>query len=149
MAVARAAGDYELVNRAARILRVVPEPGWQAIERDVVAAVRATPRGGWPLDVVDPEPGGARGVIRVSDLALTNLLSRALRDDPDYAVVDIRAESNDFVLLDVSLDLSCRYRSQAKVAARRVRERAAAIIADVVGDPVAASITVNVVDVHR
>lgn len=149
MALARSEGQYELVNRAARILRVVPEPGWHAIERDVVAAVRSTPRGGWPLDVDDPEPGGARGVLRVSDLALTNLLSRALRNDPDYTVVDLRADSNDGVLNDVSIDVSCRYLADAQNAAQRVRDRAAAVIADVIGATVVPTITVTVTDVHR
>lgn len=148
MAIARSDGDYELVGRAARILRVVPEPGWQEVERDVVAAVRATPRGGWPLDVVDPQPGGARGVIRVSDLALTSLLSRALRNDSDYLVTDIRAESRDNALLNVSIDLSCRYLADAQDAARRVRGRSAAVVADVIGET-AADISVTVTDVHR
>ena len=149
MALARSEGEYELVNRAARILRVVPEPGWQAIERDVIAAVRTTPRGGWPLDVVDPEPGGARGVLRVSDLALTNLLSRTLRGDLDYKVTDIRAQSRDGALLDVSIDLSCRYLADAQGAALRVRERCASVVADVIGEVADASITVAVTDVHR
>lgn len=149
MAVARAVGDYELVNRAARILRVVPEAGWHAIERDVIAAVRTTPRGGWPLDVVDPETDGAPGVLRVSDLALTNLLSRALRDDPDYIVVDLRAESNDSVLQGISIELSCRYLADANAAAQRVRERSAAVVADVIGTSAAVAIAVAVTDVHR
>lgn len=144
-----AVGDYELVGRAARILRVAPEPGWQEIESDVIAAVRAIPRGGWPLAVADPGPPGARGVIRVSDLVLTGLLSRSLASDPDYIVLDIRAFSEDEVLQAVSIDLACRYLSDAPAAAQRARARSADVVDAVVGRTAAVSIDVTVTDVYR
>jgi hypothetical protein len=144
-----AVGDYELIGRAAEMLRVAPEPGWRAIEADVVAAVRATPRGGWPLVVEDPDPYGLPGIIRVSDLVVTNLLSRVLTGDPDYAVVDLRADSDDGVLQGVSVDLSCRYLVDVNAVAQRVRTRCAEVIGRVVGTNIAPPITVRVIDVHR
>jgi hypothetical protein len=144
-----AVGDYELIGRAAEMLRLTPEPGWRAIEADVVAAVRATPRGGWPLVVEDPDPYGAPGEIRVSDLVVTSLVSRVLAGDPDYALTDIRAESDDGVLQRVSIDLSCRYLVDVNAVAQRVRTRCAEVVERVVGANIAPPITVRVVDVHR
>jgi len=144
-----AVGDYDLVGRAAEILRVAPEPGWRAIERDVLAAVRATPRGGWPLDVEDPDPAGARGVIRVSDLALTGVLSRALAGDPDYRVLDIGADSDDGVLQGVRVEVSCRYLADAHAVGLRIRQRCALVLLDVIGGSVPAPVAVTVGDIHR
>lgn len=38
-----AIGDYDVLARASRDLRAMPEPGWVAIEARVIDAVRATP----------------------------------------------------------------------------------------------------------
>jgi len=143
-----AIGDYELTGRAARILREVPEPGWRAVERRVIAAVRATPRGGWPLDVEDPNPG-ALGTIRVSDLVLSTLLSRELAGDPDYVVTGIDVTSEGSVLLGISIQLSGRYLSELPSVTDRITGRCEAVLANVLGRTADVAITVTVIDVHR
>lgn len=144
-----AIGDYDAIDRAGRVLRVLPEPGWEAIEDDVIAAVRSTPRGGWPLLVEDPVPGTAAGVLRVSELVLGALLSRALADDPDFAVTDIRIQSEESVLHAVSIELSGRYLSDLTAVVGRARARCEEVVAEVIGDMPGLSISVTVTDVHR
>ncbi len=148
-----AVGDYHnhetTYRRARQILRAVPEPGWQAIESSVVAAVRATPRGGWPLEVDDPDAGAASGVLRVSDLALGAALSRALRGDPDFVVTDIEQPSDDGVLQRVSIFIRGRSGADLTAAAGRARRRAAAVVADVLGSSRVPEVEIEVTDVHR
>jgi len=144
-----AVGDYDAIDRAARVLRVLPEPGWRAIEDDVIAAVRRTPRGGWPLLVEDPSPGTAEGILRVSELVLGALLSRALADDPDYRVTDIRIGSEEAVLHSISIELSGRYLADLPAAVERARALCEDVVADVIGDIPGLSIDVSATDVHR
>ncbi|BBX10639.1 hypothetical protein [Mycolicibacterium aichiense] len=144
-----AIGDLEIYDNAGRLLRAVPEPDWQAIEPAVLAAVRATPRGGWPLTVVDPEPDAASGRIRVSDLVLTAALSRALAGEPDCFVDRIEATSNDEVLQGVQIQLSGLYGADLVTVTERVRQRAESVLSDVIGPGTAVPISVTVVDVHR
>lgn len=142
-----AIGDYDAIDRAARRLRGVPEPGWQTIEQNVIAAVRATPRAGWPIDVDDPGPD-VPGRLRVGDLVVSSLLSRALFGDPDFVVTDIDITSEDAVLQKVLITLSGRYGADLSTAATRARAIAAAVVDDVVGRRPDAEITVTVQDVH-
>jgi hypothetical protein len=144
-----AIGDLEIFDNAGRLLRAVPEPQWQAIEPAVLAAVRATPRGGWPLAVEDPEPGTAPGRIQVSDLVLTAALSRALAGQPDYLVDRIEATSDDEVLQGIQIQLSGLYGADLVSVTERVRERAEGVLADVIGPGTAVPVSVTVVDVHR
>lgn len=144
-----AIGDYDAIDRAARVLRVLPEPGWDAIEDDVIAAVRSTPRGGWPLLVEDPFPGTAVGVLHVSELVLGALLGRALVGDPDFDVTDIRIGSEESVLQTISIELSGRYLADLPAAVERARRRCHDVVADVIGDLPGVSISVTVTDVHR
>lgn len=144
-----AIGDYDAIDRAARVLRVLPEPGWQAIEDEVIAAVRLTPRGGWPLLVEDPLPGTAAGILRVSELVLGTLLSRALADDPDYRVTDIRIESEESALQTISIELSGRYLTDLQAAVERVRTQCERVVADVIGHTPGVAISVTVTDIHR
>lgn len=146
-----AIGDYEVVNRASRVLRAAPEPGWSAIQDRVIAAVRATPRGGWPITVVDPEPGSAPGRLQVSDLALRAAIARALRDDPDLGLSSIDVTLDEDVLRTVSIEVSGRFGTDLNAAAARVRAIAATVVEDVVGhvDDHDVVIDVTVGDVHR
>lgn len=143
-----AIGDYDAIDRAARRLRDEPEPGWAAIEQTVVAAVRATPRAGWPIDVDDPQPG-VPGRLRVSDLAVSAHLSRALAGDPDFVVTDIAVVSEGSVLQAVSVTLSGRYQSDLVAAAHRARRAVDTVLADTVGPRPDAAVSVSVRDVHR
>ena len=144
-----AIGDYDAINRAARVLRVLPEPGWDAIEDDVIAAVRSTPRGGWPLLVEDPLPDTAPGIIRVSELVLGTLLSRALAGDADFAVTDIRIGSDESVLQSVSIELSGRYHADLPSAVERAHTRSLHVVAEIIGDMPGLTVEVTVTDVHR
>lgn len=149
MAVGDYHGDEDVLRRAPRVLRAAPEPGWQALQSKVLAAVRATPRGGWPLDVDDPQPATATGVLRVSDLVLGTALSRALRGDPSYQVTDIDITSEDGVLQGVSVTISARYGADLTAAGARIRRQAAAVVADIVGPTSVPAIEVDVTDIHR
>lgn len=142
-----AIGDHDVLARASRVLRAAPEPGWHAIEDRVLAAVRATPRGGWPIEVVDPEPD-AHGRVRVSDLALKTLISQTVSADPDVTLVDVDVVLDGETLRAVRIDVSGRYRSDLPAAATRIRARALAVVEDTIGrDDVEVSVTVT--DVHR
>lgn len=142
-----AIGDYDATTRAARVLRALPEPGWRAIHDDVIAAVRSVQRGGWPLRVRDPRPGSEPGMLRVSDLAVSSALSRALAGDEDFAVLGIEVASEDEVLQLISVQLSCRYLSALSSVVERVRRTAESVLDDAVGS--IPPIDISVVDIHR
>jgi len=146
---AKATGKSDVLARAARLIRTHGEPGWDAIADSVIAAVRATPRIGWPLAVDDPHPGGVSGVLTVSDVVLSTLLSRALGGDDDYEVADIVVHSKDGYLQGISVDLRGRYLADLAAAAQRVSARVEAVVADVVGDRPELPVTVTVVDIDR
>jgi len=141
----------EPLARAARVLRSVPEPGWTAIEDDVIDAVRAIPRGGWPLAVVDPAPGTAQGTITVSDTVLRTALARALRGDADHMLTAVLLDVDDEgrVLRGVHIDLAARYGADVHAAAERALEVAASVVTDVIGAVDGVAIDVAVTDVFR
>jgi hypothetical protein len=142
------ADEDDVTVRAARTLQDQPEPGWFQIRDAVIASVRSTPRGGWPLLVDDPRPGTATGVVHVSGLVLGALLSRALADDPEYAVTDIDLTVEDSLLQGISIELSARYRAQLPPVINRVRARCRAVVAEVIGAAARIPIHVTVSDVH-
>lgn len=142
-----AIGDYDVVGRAARILREAPEPGWRAIENRVIDAVRATPRSGWPLDVTDPDGGVIPGALRVSDLVLHMRLVDALTGDPDFVVTDVEIASTDTTLERVAIHLTGRYGAVLPAAGARAEAACRAVLADVVGSVTQVTVTVIVDDV--
>lgn len=143
-----AIGDYDVLARASRDLRAMPERGWVAIEQRVIDAVRATPRGGWPLDAVDPRPGDAPGRIEVSDLVLRAGLARALRSLPDLTLVDVAVALDEKTLRAVRIDVSGRFGADLSATAARARALAAGVIAEVLGTE-GVDIDIVVSDVHR
>ncbi|KGI66375.1 hypothetical protein MJO55_01355 [Mycolicibacterium rufum] len=143
-----AIGDYDVLARASRDLRAMPERGWVAIEQRVIDAVRATPRGGWPLDVVDPRPGDAPGRIEVSDLVLRAGLARALRSLPDLTLVDVAVALDEKTLRAVRIEVSGRYGADLSATAAQARTLAAGVIAEVLGTE-DVDIDIVVSDVHR
>ncbi len=143
-----AIGDYDVLARASRDLRAMPERGWVAIEQRVIDAVRATPRGGWPLDVVDPRPGDAPGRIEVSDLVLRAGLARALRSLPDLSLVDVAVALDDKTLRAVRIEVSARYGADLTATADRARTLAAGVIAEILGTE-GVDVDIVVADVHR
>lgn len=144
-----AIGDYDVLARASRTLRAVPERGWPAVERRVIDAVRATPRSGWPVAVVDPRPGQAPGRIEVSDLVVRAALARVLRSMPEVKLVDISVIVDDAVLQEVRVEVSGRYGTDLTVTAEHVRAQAVAVITEVVGDAAGVAIDIAITDVHR
>ncbi|MDG4663740.1 hypothetical protein [Mycobacterium sp. 236(2023)] len=141
--------EDDVTIRAARKLQGQPEPGWHQIRDAVITSVRSTPRGGWPLLVEDPHPGTAAGIMRVSGLVLGALLSRALADDPDYAITGIDMTVEDTLLQGISLELSARYPAELPPVISRVRARCHAVVAEVIGAAAGVPIHVTVSDVHR
>lgn len=147
--MAMTGNDNDVAIRAAHALQAQPEPGWYQIRDAVIASIRSTPRGGWPLLVEDPRPGTAAGIMRVSGLVLGALLSRALADDPDYAVTDIDMTVEDSLLQGISLEISARYPAELPPVISRVRARCDAVVAEVIGATAPVPIHVTVSDVHR
>jgi hypothetical protein len=143
-----AIGDYDVLARASRELRAMPERGWVAIEQRVIDAVRATPRGGWPLAVVDPRPGDAPGRIEVSDLVLRAGLARALRSLPDLTLVDVAVALEEKTLRAVRIEVSGRYGADLTGTADRARTLATGVIAEILGTE-GVDIDIVVTDVHR
>lgn len=147
-----ALGDHharDALNDARRLLRAAPEPGWDALEPRVMAAVRATPRGGWPLDVDDPDPDAAPGVIKVSDLVLGAALGRALREDSGFDVIDLVIDSGEGALRGISVQIAGRYGADLMAAADRVRAIAVEVVTEVLGSSFEFSVDVRVSDVRR
>ncbi|WP_156618400.1 hypothetical protein [Mycobacterium sp. 852013-51886_SCH5428379] len=143
-----AVGDRHMLAQAARVLRTASEPGWDALEARVIDAVRATPRGGWPIAVADPRPGPADGVLAVSDLVVRSLLARTLRADGEVAPLDIEVDVADGVLRAVRVRLVGRYGADLRAATARALDRCTNVLADVIG-PTPAVVEVAVVDVDR
>lgn len=135
-------------NRAACALQAQPEPGWFQIRDAVIDAVRSTLRGGRPILVEDPRPGSDAGILRVSGLVLGALLSRALAEDPDYAVTDIELTVDDDRLHSISIDLSARYLAEFSPVVNRVRARCHAVVAGAIGASTDVPIHLHVRDVH-
>lgn len=144
-----AIGDHDVLARASRELRAMPERGWPAVERRVIDAVRTTPRSGWPVAVVDPHPGQAPGHIEVSDLVVRATLARALRSFANVKLIDIAVTVEDKALRGVRIEVSGRYGSDLSATAERARAQAVAVILEVIGDAGGVAIDVVVTDVHR
>ena len=146
------ASDVELVGplaRARRVMQGTPEPGWDAIEQRVIAAVRDTPRGGWPLTVVDPDPDSARGVIVVTDRAVKAYVAHVLRGDPDYAVGAIDVLADEMTVVAMRVELTGRYDADLNAVARRVLAVSTRAMDEAIGNASAVPIEVVVTDVHR
>jgi len=143
-----AIGEYDVVGRAARVLRTQPEPGWDRIENSVIDAVRATARSGWPLSADDPDPA-TPGALSVSDLVLSTELSRALAGADDLIVTDIHISSAGTEVREVLIELSARYLTDLAALTERVSQICSAVIADVIGPGRDVPLRVIVSDVHR
>lgn len=141
-----------LLARAGQALRELSEPGWDRIADTVIAAVRNTPRSGWPVAAEDPEPQKPPlpGSIAVSDLVIRAALAAALRIDEICAPsgVDVHLDGTD--LQRISIEITGRYGNRLTEVADHVRGIAATILHDLLG--VAAlghQIDVAVVDIVR
>jgi len=144
-----AIGNYDVLSRASRELRALPERGWMAVEQRVIDAVRATPRGGWPLEVVDPHPGQAPGRIEVSDLVLRAGVARAVRPIAQLLLVDVAVTLLDKTLRGVRVELSGRYGADLVAATARARTLVTAAIVEIVGDAGTLDVDIAVTDIHR
>ena len=130
------------LSRAGVLLREVTEPGWDRIADTVIEAVRATPRGGWPLRTTDSTDGG---VLAVSDLVLRGVLARALRLDQLCvpSLIDVAVE--DAELKRIRIELTARYGSELRAVVDQVRTAAAAVVEDLLGDVAGAADLIDVV----
>jgi hypothetical protein len=141
-----------LLSRAGQALRELSEPGWDRIADTVIAAVRNTPRSGWPITAEDPDPHDPPlpGSIAVSDLVIRAALAAALRVDQICmpTAVDVALDGTD--LNRIKVEITGRYGNQLTEVADHVRGVAATILDDLLG--VAAlghQIDVAVVDIVR
>jgi len=125
------------LSRAASFLRATPEPGWDAISDQVLAAVRAAPRHGWPLHAA-PIPGDtAPGSIHVSDHALRAVLARELRRRYLCRPTEITFtfdEQDDRRLRGVHLNIIGTYGTELRELGDQIRATVAEIVRDVLGD---------------
>jgi hypothetical protein len=151
MAISREDPVGSLLVHAGQALRELAEPGWDRITDSVIRAVRNTPRSGWPLHAVDPNPTQPPipGGIEVSDLVLRAVLARALRVDNGYAAtaIDISIEGTD--LHRICIEITSRYGSRLATVADQVRTTAAAVIDDILGPRGEHHIDVIVTDIVR
>lgn len=141
-----------LLSRAGQALRELSEPGWDRIADTVIAAVRNTPRSGWPVTAEDPDTSESSvpGCIAVSDLVIRAALAAALRVDQicTPSAVDVHLDGTD--LQRISVEITGRYGNQLTEVADHVRSVAATILDDLLG--IAAlghQIDVAVVDIVR
>lgn len=124
-----------LLSRAGQALRELGEPGWDRIADTVIAAVRNTPRSGWPLTVEDPDPQPSpqAGCLAVSDLVVRSALAAALRLDQICipTAVDILIDGTD--LNRIKVEIAGRYGDRLTDVADHVRELAATVLDDLLG----------------
>ena len=141
-----------LLSRAGQALRELGEPGWDRIADTVIAAVRNTPRSGWPVTAEDPDPQQPPlpGCIAVSDLVIRAALAAALRVDRicTPSAVDVHLDGTD--LQRISVEITGRYGNQLTEVADHVREIAASILDDLLGAAALGhQIDVAVIDIVR
>ena len=123
-----------LLARAGQALRELSEPGWDRIADTVIAAVRNTPRSGWPLTVEDPDPHPSQaGSLAVSDLVVRSALAAALRLDQICipTAVDILTDGTD--LTRITVEIAGRYGDQLTDVAEHVRQLAHNVLDDLLG----------------
>lgn len=122
------------LSRAGKVLRELPDPGWDALAGSVIDAVRAAPRGGWPLKVHDrtaeiPSPD----LITVSDLVLRGALARALRFDQVAVSSIIELFSDGEELRRIRIELTGRYGTELHEVVDTARAVAVAVVDDLLG----------------
>lgn len=141
-----------LLSRAGQAMREVGEPGWDRIADTVIAAVRNTPRSGWPVTAEDPasQQPPLPGCIAVSDLVIRAALAAALRVDQICAptAVDVDLDGTD--LRRISVEITGRYGNRLTDVADHVRGLAAGILDDLLGAAALGhQIDVAVIDIVR
>lgn len=140
-----------LLARAGQALRELGEPGWDRIADNVIAAVRRTPRSGWPLTVEDPDPAPEpSGRLAVSDVVIRSTLAAALRLDQMCfpTAIDVLVEGTD--LRGVRIEITGRYGDRLAEIADRTRGVAAAVLDDLLGAAaLGRRINVAVIDIVR
>ena len=141
-----------LLARAGQALRELSEPGWDRIADTVIAAVRNTPRSGWPVAAEEPDPQEPPqpGCIAVSDLVIRATLAAALRVDQICApsAVDVHLDGTD--LHRISVEITGRYGNRLTEVTDYVRGIATTILDDLLGAAALGhQIDVTVVDIVR
>lgn len=140
-----------LLARAGQALRDFGEPGWDRIADTVIAAVRNTPRAGWPLTAEDPDPQpSAPGCLVVSDLVVRQALAAALRLDEICVptAVDILIDGTD--LQRIKVEIAGRYGDRLTDVADRVRRLTRTVLDDLLGaGALGHHIDVTVIDIVR
>ena len=141
-----------LLSRAGQALRELGEPGWDRIADTVIAAVRNTPRSGWPLIVEDPDPHPSphAGCLAVSDLVVRSALAAALRLDQICipTAVDVLIDGTD--LTRITVEIAGRYGDHLTDVADHVRDLARSVLDDLLGAAALGHhIDVAVVDIVR
>jgi hypothetical protein len=124
------------LSRAASFLRDAPEPGWDAISDRVLAAVRATPRHGWPLQAAPLPDEVGTGALFVSDHALRAILARELRRRYlclPTAITFTVDPHDDRLLSGVHLDITGSYGTELRLLGDQIRATVAQIVHDVLG----------------
>ncbi|PZT99523.1 MAG: hypothetical protein DI630_16635 [Gordonia sp. (in: high G+C Gram-positive bacteria)] len=117
-----------LVHRAAAILRSSPEPGWDAIRAQVIAAVRATPRHAWPLQTSTPPGPPSEGSVYISDHVLRSTVARELRRTYLCQPTAIDIEFNATELRALTITITASYGAHLHTLAERIRATTAQII---------------------
>ncbi|MCV7058363.1 hypothetical protein [Mycolicibacterium gilvum] len=141
-----------LLSRAGQALRELSEPGWDRIADTVIAAIRNTPRSGWPVAAEDPDPQEPPqpGGIAVSDLVIRAALAAALRLDQICAPAAVDVHLDGTELHHISVEITGRYGHRLTEVADHVRGIAATILDDLLGAAALGhQIDVAVIDIVR
>ncbi|CAB4900809.1 hypothetical protein AYK61_26310 [Rhodococcus sp. SBT000017] len=123
-------------TRACTVLRELPEPGWDRIAGAVVDAVRAAPRGGWPIDMSETgvsDDTSALGTLAVSDLVLRGAIARAVRLDEICVPRVIEVLTDNAHLRTIRVELTARYGSELDILADRIRRTVLDVVDDIMG----------------
>jgi hypothetical protein len=124
------------LSRAASFLRDAPEPGWDAISDRVLAAVRATPRHGWPIQATPLPDDTGPGELYVSDHALRAVLARALRRRylcVPTAITFTFDQHDDRLLRGLHLDITGSYGTELRLLGDQIRATVHQIVHEVLG----------------
>lgn len=129
------AGHDELLARAARALREQPQPGWVDITDRVVAAVRATPRHGWPIRVAvrDVDDRGGADTVHVSDRVVVAVVRSRLAGLPASAPARIEMRLDGDRCTGARVELVAAYGNQLQRLADDARRVVLACLAELLG----------------
>lgn len=119
-----------ILDRAAAILRSTSDPGWDAASEQIIAAVRAAPRHGWPLETDTPPGPPDEGSVYITDHVLRSTVARELRRTYLCQPTAIDIDFDGTELRALTIHVTGSYGAHLHTLAERIRATTADIITD-------------------